>query len=456
MAQAEVSNSAQSSRYLLLVVAFLAWMFAGLENSLFTLIHRQMMLDLLEPGTAESLIKKWFAWFQAAFLLGGAAGGWLFGWLGDRYGRTRAMGWSVVCYSGFTFVCWFVHDPNLMWLLRFAACLGFGGAWPNAVALVAEAWPRASRPLMAGVMGTAANFGMVLLGFIAYHFVVSEDNWRWTLLVGSSPIVLGVLILTCVPESKNWLQLKMSSAASDGTAPRRSNAPVREVFQAPLLYRTLLGISLGAIPVVGTAANANWVVPWRDQFESRKHLTAQNTKEVNPSSKAVSSKGRADREKAKTLMSRSGGAVFGSLLGGFLASLLGRRLAYFAISLATFVMSSVLFGTLTPEHPHFDLCVFLFGFFGVTYFGWLPLFLPELFPTHVRSTGTGISFNSGRIIAAAIVLVLAFIPASQLEGDYAQIGFWTGMIYIVGMIIIWFAPAAPSAGETIEKKASHA
>src|SRR5262249_17528314 len=76
----------------ILAGAFLAWMFAGLHLSLFVLIHRQMTLELLGADTPEQAVTRWFAWYQAAFLFGAAAGGWLFGWLGDRLGRTRAMG----------------------------------------------------------------------------------------------------------------------------------------------------------------------------------------------------------------------------------------------------------------------------------------------------------------------------------------------------------------------------
>ena len=183
-------SSNQTHRRTMLAAAFLAWMFAGLENSLFILIHRQMMLELLGPDTPEKLITEWFAWFQSAFLFGAAAGGWIFGALGDRFGRTRAMALSVACSSTLTLGCYFVHDVRLMWTMRFIACLGFGGAWPNAVALVSEAWPSASRPLMAGVMGTAANVGFVILGVIGYTFAITSDNWRWTLLVGGAPVVL--------------------------------------------------------------------------------------------------------------------------------------------------------------------------------------------------------------------------------------------------------------------------
>ena len=109
------------------------------------------------------------------------------------------------------------------------------------------------------------------------------------------------------------------------------------------------------------------------------------------------------------------------------------------ISLGTFVVSTWLFTQLTPGDPNFSLFVFLLGLFGVTYFGWLPLFLPELFPTRVRSTGIGISFNSGRI-AAALVVIFVGLRMTSFEGDYAKIGLWTGLIYVVGMFVIWLAP----------------
>src|SRR5688572_13485369 len=146
----------RAERQLALAAAFLAWMFAGLEISLFILIHRQMMLDLLGPGVSEQVVTQWFAWYQAAFLFGAAAGGWLFGWLGDRSGRTRALGMSVLCYSLFTLASYWVDSPNGLLALRALACLGIGGVWPNAVVLVAEAWPAASRPFLAGLMGAAA------------------------------------------------------------------------------------------------------------------------------------------------------------------------------------------------------------------------------------------------------------------------------------------------------------
>jgi MFS family permease len=426
---AELSRRQQ---YIVLIAAFAAWMFAGAAISLFILISRQIILGLLGPDTSESVVTQWIAWYQAAFLFGAAAGGWLFGALGDRLGRTRAMGLSVLCYSGLTFACYFVSDPWTMLVLRGLACMGIGGVWPNAVALVAEAWPDASRPFLAGLLGTAANFGFVLLGVICYVSPATENDWRWVLLVASTPVLIGVWILALVPESQRWI----TAQATPST--QTSGSPVATVFRSPLLSTTLLGIALGAVPVVGTAANANWLTPWSDQAAEATRA-AQATSDEAPSNTSPAPK-KDPRSKARTQISRSSGAAIGSLLGGLIASWLGRRITYFLISLGALATSTYIFTQLTPQHPHFQSFAFVLGFVGVTYFGWLPLFLPELFPTRVRSTGAGISFNTGRIVAAFVCLGTGFL-VDVFHGDYARIGLWSGTIYIAGMVLIWLAPS---------------
>lgn len=410
-------------RVVVLVAAFLAWTFAGLEISAFVLIHRQMGLDLLGADTPEQVLTRWFAWYQAAFLFGAAAGGWLFGYLGDLVGRTRAMGASVLCYSLLALACYLAESAEAMLALRFLACLGIGGVWPNAVALVSEAWPNASRPFLAGLLGTAANVGFVLLGVIGYCWPITDDSWRWVLLVAAAPGLLGVATLLAVAESPRWLASRTDVRAGGDT-------PLREVLRPPLLSRTVLGVTLGAIPVVGSAANANWLVPWTDHANRQ---TASASAADRPAAAAD------PRGKAKTQITRSGGAVFGSLLGGIAASLLGRRLSYFLISLGAFAVSTYIFSQLDPLHPRFQLFAFLLGFVGITYFGWLPLFLPELFPTRVRATGTGISFNTGRVVAAVVVLSAGFL-LDRFGGDYSRVGLWSGVVYALGMAVIWFVP----------------
>jgi SHS family sialic acid transporter-like MFS transporter len=415
-----------SQRVHVLVAAFLAWTYAGFGIALFVLDHRPMMLDLLGPAADERAVTRWFAWYQAAFLFGAAAGGWLFGWAGDRFGRTRALGASVLCQAGFTLVSYPAGSPELLMVLRFLACMGIGGAWPNAVALVAEAWPDVSRPFLAGLLGAAANVGQVAMGLVGLTADVTADAWRWTLLVAATPAVFGVWVLVAVPESVRWLHARATPAAI-------RIGPLKEVLRPPLLGRTLLGIALAGIPVIGTAANGNWLVPWTDQVAERQ---ARSVSEGDPRP----TKRPADpRSKARTQVVRSGGGVFGSLLGGVIAAALGRRLSYFLMSLACVVTSTYVFTQLEPLQPAFPAWTFVLGFVGVIYFGWLPLFLPELFPTRVRATGTGVSFNSGRVVAGVVVLSAGFL-LDLLGGEYPRVGFATGLIYGLGMLFIWLAP----------------
>lgn len=442
-----------SQRYVVLAAAFLGWMFAGLQIALFVLIHVPAMISLMASESAQAMgagaaavdeaaIKQWFAWFQAAFLFGAAAGGWLFGLLGDRSGRTRSLALSILCYSLFTGACYFASSPAELLVLRFLACFGIGGAWPNTVALVAEAWPNVSRPFLAGLLGTSANIGQVLIGITGVCFDVTPTSWRWVLLVGAAPAIIGVWCLIGVPESVRWLRSRL-------TVIPNSAGPLQELFRPPLRRMTLLGIALGAVPVIGTAANAQWIVPWTEQVRSAQARAVPSSSPEGARSTSLAAKiapKKPDpKAKAWTQIFRSGGAVFGSLLGGVLAMLLGRRTTYFLISLLSLAASTIVFGWMTPLHPWFNIASFLFGFVGTIYFGWLPLFLPELFPTRVRATGAGISFNTGRVVAGFVTL-LTGVYLHLAQPDYAAIGFWTGMIYAVGMIIILFAPRDQGAG----------
>jgi MFS family permease len=142
---------------------------------------------------------------------------------------------------------------------------------------------------------------------------------------------------------------------------------------------------------------------------------------------------------AATQWTKSGGAAIGSLLGGWLATRCGRRTAYFFISLMSLASSYYIFHSLSPLDDLFLTWVFIQGFVGTIYFGWLPLYLPELFPTRVRATGTGVTFNWGRIVTAVGVLLGGQLML-LFAGDYARVGQVTCLVYALGMIVICFAP----------------
>ncbi len=401
-------------RYLVVVTAFLGWMFAGVQMSITALAMRSAAIDLLQ-STNEALVGKWFAWYVCAFLFGAAAGGWVFGRLGDRFGRVKAMGLSILCLSVFSGWAYWARDPSELLLLRFLACMGIGGMWPNGVAIVSEAWSDLSRPILAGILGTAANVGLLLMAASATVIEITPQSWRWVMWVGAMPIVLGLFVWVWVPESPRWLARRQSGRPHGG--PSRSPA---EVFRPPLRRLTLLGIALGTVPLIGGWGSSNWMIPWAGEAGAA----------ADPPDPHL---------KAWVQFSRSLTGMIGSLLGGIIASQLGRRRTYFLMSLGALLTSQYMFWVLTPVDGSFLIWASALGFFSGVYFGWLPLFLPELFPTAARSTGAGVSFNFGRILSAVAVLMAGGLIA-HFDGDYARIGRVTSLIYAVGMIVIAFAP----------------
>ncbi len=130
-----------------LIAAFLGWMFDGLEMGIFPLVARPALQEFQHAAgiLGEAFVQLWMGRITATFLLGAAAGGLVFGWLGDRIGRVRAMILSVLAYSIFTGLNYFAQAPWQLAGFRFLAALGMGGEWSLGVALVMEAWVMPSR-----------------------------------------------------------------------------------------------------------------------------------------------------------------------------------------------------------------------------------------------------------------------------------------------------------------------
>jgi MFS family permease len=424
----------QGSRILVLGAGFLGWLFAGVQLAVSSIVMREAAKDLLGAGSEEDF-GLWFGWLTSGFLLGGAAGGYLFGWIGDKAGRKTAMAVSIACYSTFAGITYFVTSPWQLLLLRFAVGLGIGGMWPNGIALVSEAWPNMSRPLIAGVIGTAANVGIMLFSILTCFVHVTPDHWRWVMLLGLAPIILAALVAVLVPESPRWLALKTKTEEPAVSERTKSTSPLVEVFRPPLLRITILGIALGTIPLFGGWGSSNWANAWASQAGEQQ----EGSSEAEPT--------KADPAlKARVLLARSAPGSLASLLGGVLATVIGRRRFYFFLSVACLFCAQYMFWFSHPSDPQFLWWTGALGLFSGFFFGWLPLCLPELFPTRVRSTGAGVSFNFGRIATALGILIAAGLLHELFHGDYAQIGRLTSLIYAVGAFVILLAPDTSEKG----------
>jgi MFS family permease len=402
----------QKRLYAVLAAAFLGWMFDGLEMGIFPLIARPALQQMQTQGGAiasDSFVGQWMGIATAAFLLGAALGGVVFGWLGDRIGRVRAMNLSILCYSIFTGLIWFAQTPWHLAGARFIAALGMGGQWSLGVALVMEVWPEKHRPILAGVIGAAANVGFALIAIFGRFFAITQDSWRWVALVGAAPALLTFLIRIFVPESERW---ESANKASGG-----KNQPLREVVSPPYLKTTVLATVFCAVALIGTWGSVQWLPLWADQLTG----------------------GTMPSAKADTGLASGLGAVVGCLVGAWFGGRIGRRTAYFLLCLGSLIACGVLFRGIHTYGTSFLVMTFIVGAFTAAFYGWTPLYLPELFPTRSRATGQGLAYNAGRVFAAIGAVQMGSLMAS-FGGSYAKAGAVITLIYIVGMVMIWFAP----------------
>jgi len=406
--KSETSNFKANARdrWLVLSAAFLGWMFDGVEQGIFPLVARPALQDLI--GTeADRLIGPWMGYITALFLLGAACGGFLFGWIGDRAGRVRAMIYSILAYSLFTGCCYFAQSPAQLGVFRFLAAVGMGGEWSLGVALVMESWPESKRPLMAGAIGAAANVGFGLVGALGLAVHVTRGSWRWVMLAGAAPAVLALFIARYVPESEKWKRAVKSG----------NSRPLRDIFSGTLRRTTLLGIVFASIALIGTWGSVQWLPSWADQ------LTHGNSRYA----------------KGLTQVLIAAGAVVGCCVGPWIGARMGRRPAYFLLCLGSLISCALMFRRMHEYGPVFSLMTFIVGITTAAMYGWLPLYLPELFPTSVRATGQGVCYNSGRVLAAVGAIEMGQL-LQYYSGSYAQAGATITLVYMAGLALIWLAP----------------
>jgi len=494
-----VARNPNTGRWLALTAALLGWMFDGFEMGLFPVVSRPALKELLgvDGSLAEhdKLIGYWNSLITSAFLVGAATGGVLFGWLGDRMGRVRAMTLSILTYAlcsglgGFATAAWHLV------VIRFVAALGMGGEWSLGVALVMEVWKGQSRAMLAGLIGAAANVGYLLVGLLglslgalrgwltAQGLSESWVEWRLLMVCGALPALLTFFIRLWVPESESWenerdkgkttgwhsidlLSVLAGVLVCAGllafwlnveNGPARIVALVIAVVLVSVCYlypihrylersnedvatrwgiiqTMLLGALLSGIPLLATWGAVQWAPLWANQ------LGEKVVKAIDPAdTAAVKSAKDATRPYAQyAQMSSALGATIGCVVGAAFAGWAGRRIAYVLLCVTSlgavwwFYLGNTEFGAM------FLVSLFFTGFFSAAFYGWLPLYLPELFPTRIRATGQGFCFNFGRILAAVGVLQVPVLMGSP--PNYPQACSTLALIYVLGVLVIWLAP----------------
>ncbi len=413
--------------WLVIGAAWAGWGFDMFDALLFNFVAPNCLPVLLglQRGSAQAQHATvfWTGAISSLLLVGWAAGGILFGWVGDRIGRQRALFATILVYAVGTALCALATNIWELIAFRVISSLGIGGEWGIGAALVAESVPENRRVQAGVILQTSSPVGIGLASAVNYLiagvWMTSRPDlsWRFVFLAGLVPVLLALLVRVFVRESSHWTR---------EAARARPPSPV-ELFGAGLRRRTLSGIALAAsaviawwgcnafIPLLGSTLAA--------ESAAGAGLSADFTQQLAESWKAF----------AATAFNVGGFA--GALAALVLGKLLSRRRMYFAYFMFSALALFAAFGLdLAPLVRMSMLLLVGAGVFGV--FGTFPFYLPELFPSRLRASGAGLCYNIGRLIAAAGPLIVGAISA-HAGGSSAvicQTLLWVGVIPLVTAI----------------------
>jgi MFS family permease len=199
--------SAEVTRYqwMVLLVAWLGWVFDSMDGTLFSLVQKPSMTELMGPGATDAAIGFYSSVVFAVMLLGWAIGGIGFGVIADYIGRTRALAITILLYSLFTGLSAVAHSWSQLAAFRFITGLGLGGEWAAGAALVAEVWPDWLRAKAGAMLQSAAAFGYFFAALITR--AVDVGSWRYVYLVGAVPAIFVLFIRLMVREPSLMLLL---------------------------------------------------------------------------------------------------------------------------------------------------------------------------------------------------------------------------------------------------------
>jgi MFS family permease len=355
------------------IAAWLGWLFDGLDMHLYTLVAAPFVMELLHAASpADAAVREKSSWIQAAFLVGWALGGGLFGRMGDRLGRARSLSLTILTYTAFTSLSFFAQTWWHLLIFRFLAALGIGGEWAVGSSLLSETWPRRWGPWIAAVLQTGVNIGILVAAATVY--LLADSPPRYVFLVGILPAFLVFWIRRSVPEPEEWVSARKAETGA---------SRVGELFRGEIRATTLKTI------LVCSLSLSAW---WAFMFWHAQHL--RNLPELAAWT-------RPDRERLVSLAFFI--VISVSCVGNFFAGWLARRIGYrraisvmFAIG---FLSTTGSFGTV---HGHQALVSFWFPLVGFSsgVFGLFTMYMPPLFPTLLRTTGAGFCYNIGRLVAA--------------------------------------------------------
>lgn len=400
-------------QWMVLLVASLGWVFDAFEGQLYNITRADMLPELLRVGPDHALVKIWGERFLGIFLIGGTIGGWLFSSLADRWGRNPVMALTILFYSVFSGLTAFATEIWQVGVLRFLVAMGVGGEWAVGAALVAEVFPKAARERAGGIFHATSVIGLWLAAG-AGLFV--GNDWRTAYMLGVLPALLVLWVRLSIREPESWQHAKQTKSARMGS--------FRELLGDPRWRPRAVCGALLAMAGLATF----WGVVIAGQNLAADLLKALGDPDWDRKSKIAFG------------FIQATGAGLGMLAFGPLSARWGIKRTFVLMHVVAFFLTPVVCWVPWQLRSYGLLLVLLplFAFFAQSIHAGYAVYFPTLFPTHLRATGSGFCFNTGRILASPVLIWLSAWMKSEFSLRTAMT--CLGGFFLLGLVMLLFLP----------------
>jgi MFS family permease len=390
------------SHWILFGICFFGTVFAGSVSTLMSVYLPVAVKDLL-GDKSENELNTISAYINSIFIFGGAAGGFICGWISDKMGRKTAVIVSIASYGLFTMLTGYMPNWWAVVICRFFTGFGLGGVLVTTATIMMEEWPQKTRAIFMGILSIGIPVGIFSAGVIDY-FV---SSWRHAFLVGIFPLLIVFVSFWLLEESQVWKNCRTSNIQ----AKKKDSA----FFPAMDSSNLFVGSVIFGTMLIGLWAIFSWLPTWIQ---------------------GLIITGDGQKERGLSMMMLGMGGLTGGFLSGWLMNAIGIRRSLLLCFAVCAVMSVLLFRT----NAVFSVIIYaeialMALFFGASQ-GVLSVYVPDLFPVAVRGTATGFCFNTGRLLTGISVLFVGVLVTEL--GGYSNALFIFSGVFVIGLLATFF------------------
>ncbi len=385
------------------ILCFLSIMFSGIASMLMS-VYLPVVVKGLLGDVSEEKMNNVAAYINSIFIFGSMFGGFAWGFICDRIGRSRSVILSTAFYGLFTLLTAFSASWMLVGVYRFLTGFGVGGVIVTTNILIAEVWSEKKKAIALGIVSAAMPVGFIAAG--AMNNLIAD--WHNAFITGIIPLAIALVALFTLAESESWKQNKSASPAADASG--------KNIFAGGYKQNVITGSLIFGAMLIGLWAIFSWAPTWIQ---------------------SISKEADAQDNRGLTMMILATAGLAGSVVSGWIENAIGVRKTMMLCFIACFIMTFIVFklNTAVSDATFIEMGLLAF-FFGISQ-GALSVYIPQLFPVALRASATGFCFNVGRLFTATVVFFIGSLVT--LLGGYGNAIFIFSFIFLIGFAVTFIS-----------------